>query len=174
MGFGKYKDEKAADLVHKIELFDFETGDPALHNGRRQFFIVRGGKSRGYQNAIEKEAAHNKRKGADAESFTFEKNAKSLARRLAEVIVAAYVDVGDGEVDLIEFNDIDSLTGQERDQMKARLRNALTEITDLALLINAEVVKDANFMPQHGKTLSSLLNNESGTTPQPVIASQAA
>lgn len=170
MGFGKHKDRNSAELLHRIDLYDFATGEPALHNGIRQHFIVKGGKSNAYKNALEEEAAYSARTGKNAERFSFAKQQKVLANRLTRLIVSAYIDVGDeGVVDLIEFKDINELEPQERNEMQSRLRTALSEITDLALLINEEVVNNANFLPGRGKSLSDLLSSKS-TTEQPRTA----
>jgi|GEM_PF-4460671 len=167
MGFGRYKNTKSADLVHRIELFDFATGDPAMANGRRQHITIRGEKSRAYQSAVEQETAQAKRKNKGAADFTFKESVSVLARRLSSIVVSAYVDAGDDEPDIIEFDDIDALPDVDRENEKHRLRNLFTEVSDLAVVVNNEVVKSANFLPGQGQTLSSLLNSKSGTEEAP-------
>lgn len=172
MGFGRYKNVNQAELLHKIELFDFATGDPAVVNGRRQYIVIRGEKSRAYQNAVEREQAQAKRKGKDS-GFSFEESAKTLARRLSEITVAAFIDVSDtDEPKIVQFDNIDTLSEQDRENARADMRNLYAEVTDLALLVNEEVTKGANFLPGRGQTLSSLFSNASGIAPSQTAASQ--
>lgn len=173
MGFRKYKNTISADLVHKVELFDLETGDPAMANGRRQFVVIKGQKSRAYQSAVEKEEAAKKRKnGGDV--FTFKQNEAILARRLSGLIVGAYIDAGEDEPDIIEFDDISQVDKDERGILRERLRELFVEVTDLALAVHEEVLKNENFIPGQGQSLSDLLSKESGTAQHPKAESEAA
>ena len=168
MGFGKYKNEKSADLVHRIELFDLATGDPAMAKGKRQYLTIKGAKSLEYKNALENEAAQNKRRNRSPEDLNIDENVKTLARRLAKLVVSAYIDVSDtDEPDLIEFNDISKLSGDDREMQRSRLRELFADVTDLSIMVNDEVVKNINFLPGRGKTLSDLLSSESGTEQSP-------
>ncbi len=175
MGFRKYKNSNSADLVHKIELYDLETGDPALLDGRRQFIVVKGGKSQAYKKSIDQENAKLKRKNMANSDLSFDDQINTLARRLSMLVVSAYVDVGDdNESDIIEFTDIDALPGETRDIERGRLISFFSEVTDIAILVNAEVVKDVNFLPGRAKTLSDMLSNENGTTQPQQEATTAA
>ena len=175
MGFGKYKNANSADLLHRVDLYDFATGERAvLPDGRQQFVIVRGGKSLQWQSAIEREAARNKKKGKSADDFSFAVNARVLGNRLSEVVVAALVDIGDDVPDVIDFQDISKLMAQERNKVKGQLAGAFTEITDLAMYVHDEVVKDSNFLPDQGQNLSALLNSEPTTTQSPTAETEAA
>lgn len=175
MGFGKYKNANQAELLHRIDLFDFGTGDPAvLPDGRRQHITILGEKSRAYQNAVERESAQRKNKqGADA-AFTFEESSKVLARRLAEVTVSALVDISDtDEPELIEFANINELSPKDREIALGDMRKLFTSITDLALKVNEEVTRSANFLPGRGLPLSSLSSSVSGTTPSSMEKSES-
>lgn len=174
MGFGKYKNEKTADLVHKIELFDLVSGDPAMAKGRRQYLTVMGSKSLEYKKSIDSESAQNKRRNKTFADLTVDENIKTLARRLSILVVSAYIDVSEtDEPDLIEFSDISKLSGEDRDKVQLRLRNLFAEVVDLAVMVNEEVSKSINFLPGRGQTLSSLLNKESGTEqPQREVSTQ--
>jgi len=165
MGFGKYKNKNSADLVHRIELFDFETGDAAMAEGKRQQITILGQKSRRYQNHVEGEEAQKKRKKGAANNFSFEESQRVLARRLAAVVVSVYIDVGDDDPDIIDVPDISKLDSDERQIVRGKLRDTFAAISDLAIVVNEEVVKDSNFLPGRAKTLSDLLGSANTTEP---------
>lgn len=175
MGFGKFKNANSADLVHKIELYDFGTGDPAvLADGRRQHITIKGSKSKAWESAVEREAAASKKRG-DADTFSFTGNAKILARRISEIVVSALIDVSEtDEPDMIEFANIDALTSSERNAVQSKLRTLFVEVTEIATQVNDEAVKGSNFLPGRGQSLSALLSSENSTVPSQATASEIA
>lgn len=175
MGFRKNKNSNQAGLLHRIDLFDFSTGDPALIEGRRQYLIIKGSKSLAYQHSIDQENALLKRKGmANADQKVSEQIA-TLARRMSIMVVSAFIDAGEeDQPDIIEFNNIDELTSEQRDKEQKRLRELFADVTDLAVVVSDEVIKSSNFLVGQGQSLSCLLSKESGTTQPLKVETEAA
>lgn len=172
MGFGKFSDDKKGSTHFKIELYDFDSGDAVYVDGKRQFLTVKGAKSRAFINGQEQAIAQeNKRKDS---AYSHDRNIGVLARRMANLVVSGLIDIGDDEPDIIEFEGIDELSQEDRNAIRTRLKNAFVDVTDLLVLVQEEVVKDANFLPKQEKPLSEPSSNEGGTTQLQMEASSPA
>lgn len=172
MGFGKFSDDKKGNSVFKIELYDFDSGDAVFIDKKRQFLTVKGAKSRAFINGQEQAVAQeNKRKDS---AYSHDRNIGVLARRMANLVVSGLIDVGDDEPDIIAFENIEDLNQEERTAIRARLKSAFVDVTDLLVLVQEEVVKDANFLPKQGKPSSAPSSKESGTTQPQLEASSPA